>query len=174
MVWSPADELFQENLEAARAYGDQHRTLCAPRTATMLDRPIGPWLSYLRRSGALNDKPEWETALREVDPARNPARPANWQRHCAALRELVADEEGQAGGGPARLHRARDGHREVAGPATQAKGLASPDSAIPRAVLRCRRAWANTKIRRVRLTAGKLQQLAGLGLTWAADGRDAS
>ncbi|MFE6904764.1 hypothetical protein ACFVFJ_50035 [Streptomyces sp. NPDC057717] len=57
MVWSPADERFQENLEAARACGDQHRTLCAPRTATMLDRPIGPWLSHLRRPGALDDKP---------------------------------------------------------------------------------------------------------------------
>lgn len=30
MVWSMADERFQENLEAAKAYYDQHWTLCAP------------------------------------------------------------------------------------------------------------------------------------------------
>lgn len=41
---------------------------------------------------------EWETALREIDPDWNPAWPADWQRHYTALRELVRDEEGQAGG----------------------------------------------------------------------------
>ncbi|WP_329392102.1 helicase associated domain-containing protein [Streptomyces sp. NBC_01716] len=41
MVWSVADERFQENLAAARAYDDQYWTLCAPRTATVLDRPVG-------------------------------------------------------------------------------------------------------------------------------------
>lgn len=30
MVWNPAAERFQENLEAAKAYYDQHWTLCAP------------------------------------------------------------------------------------------------------------------------------------------------
>ncbi|MFB6986095.1 Helicase associated domain protein [Streptomyces sp. NPDC056304] len=95
MVWSLADERFQENLEAAKAYYDQHWTLCAPRTATALDRPIGQWLSNLRRPGALDGHPEWETALREIDPDWNPAWPADWQRHYAALRELVRDEEGQ-------------------------------------------------------------------------------
>ncbi|WP_376607332.1 helicase associated domain-containing protein [Streptomyces sp. NPDC056291] len=30
MVWSVADERFQENLAAARVYYDQHWTLCAP------------------------------------------------------------------------------------------------------------------------------------------------
>ncbi|MGW7261513.1 helicase associated domain-containing protein [Streptomyces sp. NPDC054834] len=97
MVWSPADERFQENLEAAKAYYDQHWTLCAPRPATMLDRPIGQWLSNLRRPGALEGHPEWETALKEVDEDWNPAWPAEWQRNYAALREMVADEEGQAG-----------------------------------------------------------------------------
>ncbi|MFB6963187.1 Helicase associated domain protein [Streptomyces sp. NPDC056309] len=96
MVWSPADERFQENLEAAKAYYDQHWTLCAPRTATALDRPIGQWLSNLRRPGALDDHPEWEAALKAVDEHWNPAWPADWQRHYAALRELVRDEDGQA------------------------------------------------------------------------------
>ncbi|MEV5787465.1 Helicase associated domain protein [Streptomyces sp. NPDC052287] len=96
MVWSVADERFQENLEAAKAYYDQHWTLCAPRSAVALSRPVGQWLSNLRRPGALDGHPEWETALKEVDEHWNPEWPADWQRHYAALRELVADEEGQA------------------------------------------------------------------------------
>ncbi|MFI6624272.1 Helicase associated domain protein [Streptomyces sp. NPDC050528] len=95
MVWSMADERFQENLEAAKAYYDQHWTLCAPRTATALNRPLGMWLANLRRPGALDDHPEWKTALEAVDEDWNPAWPADWQRHYAALRELVRDEEGQ-------------------------------------------------------------------------------
>ncbi|WP_436848734.1 helicase associated domain-containing protein [Streptomyces asoensis] len=90
------DERFQENLEAAKAYYEQHWTLCAPRTATMLDRPVGQWLSNLRRPGALDGHPEWQAALEAVDEDWNPVWPADWQRHYAALRELVRDEEGQA------------------------------------------------------------------------------
>ncbi|MFF7892465.1 Helicase associated domain protein [Streptomyces sp. NPDC007907] len=95
MVWSMADERFQENLEAAKAYYEEHWTLCAPRTATMLDKPIGQWLSNLRRPGALDGHPEWRAALESVDPYWNPAWPADWQRHYTALRELVRDEESQ-------------------------------------------------------------------------------
>ncbi|MFE4915521.1 Helicase associated domain protein [Streptomyces sp. NPDC056652] len=98
MVWSVADERFQENLEAAKAYYDQHWTLCAPRTASALDRPLGMWLANLRRPGALDDHPEWKTALETVDADWNPAWPADWQRHYAALRELLRDEAGQADG----------------------------------------------------------------------------
>lgn len=96
MVWSVADERFQENLEAAKAYFEDHWTLCAPRSATALDRPVGQWLSNLRRAGALDDHPEWKAALEAVDPDWDPDWSAEWQRHYAALRELVADEEGQA------------------------------------------------------------------------------
>ncbi|MBA6439939.1 DEAD/DEAH box helicase [Streptomyces sp. GMR22] len=96
MVWSVADERFQENLEAAKAYYDQHWTLCAPRSAVALDRPVGQWLSNLRRPGALEGHPEWKAALEAVDEDWNPSWPAEWQRHYAALRELLADEEGQA------------------------------------------------------------------------------
>ncbi|MFJ4336493.1 MULTISPECIES: Helicase associated domain protein [unclassified Streptomyces] len=97
MVWSVADERFQENLEAAKAYYVQHWTLCAPRTATALDKPLGMWLANLRRPGALEGHPEWKTALEAVDVDWNPDWPAEWQRHYAALRELVADEHSQAG-----------------------------------------------------------------------------
>ncbi|WP_329503374.1 Helicase associated domain protein [Streptomyces iakyrus] len=96
MVWSLADERFQENLEAAKAYYDQHWTLCAPRSAVALSRPVGQWLSNLRRAGALDGHPAWATALKEVDEDWNPPWPTDWQRHYAALRELVAEEEGQA------------------------------------------------------------------------------
>ncbi|MFJ7189577.1 DEAD/DEAH box helicase [Streptomyces bacillaris] len=92
MVWSVADERFQENLQAAKAYYEQHWTLCAPRTATMLDRPIGQWLANLRRPGALAGKPEWEAALKEIDEDWNPSWPAEWQRHYAVVREMLAEE----------------------------------------------------------------------------------
>ncbi|MGX1564338.1 Helicase associated domain protein [Streptomyces sp. NPDC055506] len=92
MIWSMADERFQENLEAAKAYYEQHWTLCAPRTATMLDRPIGQWLSNLRRPGALDGHPEWRAALEAVDEHWDPEWPADWQRHYAAVREMLAEE----------------------------------------------------------------------------------
>ncbi len=68
-----------------------------PRTATALGKPLGMWLANLRRPGALEDHPEWKTALEAVDEDWNPDWPPEWQRHYAALRELVRDEEGQAG-----------------------------------------------------------------------------
>ncbi|MGW8358046.1 Helicase associated domain protein [Streptomyces wedmorensis] len=92
MVWSVTDERFQENLQAAKAYYEEHWTLCAPRTATVLDRPVGQWLANLRRPGALDGKPEWEAALREIDEDWNPSWPAQWQRHYAVVREMLAEE----------------------------------------------------------------------------------
>jgi hypothetical protein len=95
MVWDVTDVAFQENLATARAYYEHHWTLCAPRTATALDKPIGQWLSNLRRPGALTGHPEREAALTAIDPDWNPAWPATWQRHYTALRELLHDEAGQ-------------------------------------------------------------------------------
>ncbi|MEV4943978.1 DEAD/DEAH box helicase [Streptomyces zaomyceticus] len=92
MVWSVTDERFQENLEAAKAYYEEHWTLCAPRSAVMLDRPIGQWLANLRRPGALDGRPEWRTALEAVDADWNPPWPAPWQRHYAVVREMLAEE----------------------------------------------------------------------------------
>ncbi|WP_274565094.1 helicase associated domain-containing protein [Streptomyces spiramyceticus] len=92
MVWDAADAAFQENLAAARVYYAQHWSLCAPRTASALDRPLGQWLSNLRRPGALAGHPERAEALAAIDPDWNPDCPVDWQRHYAAARELLADE----------------------------------------------------------------------------------
>ncbi|WP_367140603.1 MULTISPECIES: DEAD/DEAH box helicase [Streptomyces] len=92
MVWSIADERFQENLAAARVYFEEHWTLCAPRSASALGKPVGQWLSNLRRPGALADKPEWEAALKAVDEDWNPSWPPEWQRHYAVVREMLAEE----------------------------------------------------------------------------------
>ncbi|MFD3663124.1 Helicase associated domain protein [Streptomyces sp. NPDC058659] len=92
MVWSVADERFQENLQAAKAYYEEHWTLCAPRSVTALDRPVGQWLANLRRPGALEGRPEWKTALEAVDKDWNPMWPADWQRHYAVVREMLAEE----------------------------------------------------------------------------------
>lgn len=224
MVWSLTDARFQENLEAARAYYEDHWTLCAPRTATALDRPVGQWLSNLRRPGALDGHPEWETALREVDEHWNPAWPADWQRHYAALRELVRDEDhvdvppgvtvhGMDVGkwlARQRQHAAwtglMDGQRELLEAIgvvplpqekeTPAKAPKGASGAFERGIaalaqykartgsVKVPRAHverlgdgtdvklgvflSNTKSRRAKLTADKLQALADLGLDWAA------
>ncbi|MFD4392643.1 Helicase associated domain protein [Streptomyces sp. NPDC058495] len=92
LAWTATDARFQENLAAARVYMADHWTLCAPREATMLDRPVGQWLSNLRRPGALEGRAEWAAALEALDPDWNPSWPAVWQRHYAALREMFAEE----------------------------------------------------------------------------------
>ncbi|MFK4103254.1 Helicase associated domain protein [Streptomyces sp. NPDC019531] len=230
MVWSVADERFQENLEAAKAYYDQHWTLCAPRTATMLDKPVGQWLSNLRRPGALDDRPEWKTALEAVDQDWNPAWSADWQRHYAALRELVANEHGQAGETevlpgltvhgmdigkwlarqrtPKVWQALTDGQRErlqqlaitpptpKPEPEAPAKPPTTPVNAFEKGVAALAQyrertgsvtvprghaetlpdgsevklgVWImNQKTRRTKLTTERLQQLATLGLEWAA------
>ncbi|MFJ4771046.1 hypothetical protein ACIP88_18370 [Streptomyces uncialis] len=75
MVWSLADERFQENLVAARVYFAGHWTLCAPRLASALDMPVEQWLSDLRRPGALERRPEWEAGIRRPASASAPPPP---------------------------------------------------------------------------------------------------
>ncbi|MFC9249633.1 Helicase associated domain protein [Streptomyces sp. NPDC057136] len=225
MVWSLADERFQENLEAARAYYEEHWTLCAPRSAAMLDRPVGQWLSNLRRAGALEDHPEWESALREVDKDWNPSWPPEWQRHYAVVREMLAEESILAYIEPGVTVHGMDigkwlarqrqppvwaaltgGQRErleaigvvpmAAELEPPAKPSATPVGAFERGVAALAQYKAregsvtvsrghverledgsevklgvflsNSKSRRAKLTADKLQQLADLGLEWAA------
>jgi hypothetical protein len=95
MVWDAADAAFEENLAACRAYYEQHFTLCAPRTAVALGKPVGQLVSNLRRPGALDKHPERAAALAGIDPDWNPAWPVTWQRHYAAVRELLRDEDSQ-------------------------------------------------------------------------------
>jgi superfamily II DNA or RNA helicase len=225
MVWSLADERFQENLEAARAYYQDHWTLCAPRSATMLDRPVGQWLSNLRRAGALDGHPEWETTLKDVDPDWNPEWPADWQRHYAAVREMLVEESVLAYVEPGvtvhgmdvgrwlqknRQHAVwqglLDGQRErlerlgiVPLPPEQeapVKASKEPSEAFERGLAALAQYktrtgsvtvprghveqledgtevklgvfLSNSKSRRAKLTADKLQALADLGLEWAA------
>ncbi|THA79793.1 DEAD/DEAH box helicase [Streptomyces sp. A0592] len=92
MVWDAADAAFDEHLAAARVYYAQHWTLCCPRTATALDKPLGQWISNLRRPGALAGHPRRAEALAAIDPDWNPAWPPEWQRHYAAVREMTAEE----------------------------------------------------------------------------------
>ncbi|MFJ6850341.1 Helicase associated domain protein [Streptomyces sp. NPDC091271] len=225
MVWNPADERFQENLEAAKAYYAEHWTLCAPRSAVALDRPVGQWLSNLRRAGALEGHPEWKTALEAVDEHWDPAWPAEWQRHYAALRELLTDEDDHSDVLPGftvhgmdvgkwlakqRQHTVWVGLMEEQRELLEAVGvvLLSPEQAEPakaprKAVSAFEKGVAaleqykaregsvkvprahverledgsevklgvflsNSKSRRDKLTADKLQVLASLGLEWAA------
>ncbi|MGW6928014.1 Helicase associated domain protein [Streptomyces sp. NPDC054950] len=95
MVWDAADAAFEENLAACRAYFEQHFTLCAPRTAVALGKPVGQLVSNLRRPGALDRHPERAAALAAIDPDWNPAWPVTWQRHYAAVHELLRDQDGQ-------------------------------------------------------------------------------
>ncbi|WP_405593764.1 Helicase associated domain protein [Streptomyces sp. NBC_01410] len=225
MVWDAADAAFEENLAAARVYYEKHWTLCAPRAATALDRPVGQWLSNLRRAGALAGHPERAQALAAIDEHWNPHWPVDWQRHYAAVHKLLTDEttltelqpgvtvhgmnigtwlarqrehtawhslmpkqrelleqlgvqpypaqegapaKGRKGGSAAfergvealRQYKARTGSLTI--PRNHVEAL--PDgSEVKLGVF-----LSNSKSRRAKLTADKLQALAALGLGWAA------
>ncbi|MET8538435.1 helicase associated domain-containing protein [Streptomyces sp. NPDC005065] len=96
MVWDTADAQFAENLAAARAYHAQAGTLAAPRHATALDKPVGQWLTNLRRPGGLGK--DLERAARRaaqlaaIDPDWNPGQlgwTVDWQRHHVGLSALL-------------------------------------------------------------------------------------
>ncbi|MGW3687873.1 Helicase associated domain protein [Streptomyces sp. NPDC005125] len=101
MIWDTADTGFAENLSAARAYYAEAGTLAAPRHATALDKPVGQWLTNLRRPGGLGKDPERAQRRAEqlaaVDPDWNPGAlgwTVDWQRHYTGLTLLL---EGGAG-----------------------------------------------------------------------------
>ncbi|CAL9327186.1 hypothetical protein SUDANB180_07569 (plasmid) [Streptomyces sp. enrichment culture] len=184
MAWSAADARFQENLAAARVYYAAHWTLCAPRSAAALDKPIGQWLSNLRRPGALAEHPEWEAALKAIDEDWNPSWPPEWQRHYAALRELVRDEEGPVQVLPGFTVQgmdvgkwlARQRKPEVWAALAQYKARTGSVK-VPRAhvealpdgtEIKLGVFLSNSKSRRTKLTADKLAALAALGLKRAA------
>ncbi|MFE1782422.1 Helicase associated domain protein [Streptomyces sp. NPDC059506] len=100
MVWSHTDIAWQEGLEAARRWADQHGVgLAAPADAVWRGYPVGVWLKNQRAAartadqiaarleaglpvdgyaGALTE--ERRELLEEIDPAWCPAWPVNWQR----------------------------------------------------------------------------------------------
>ncbi|MFE9890630.1 Helicase associated domain protein [Streptomyces scopuliridis] len=96
MIWDTADAQFAENLAAARAYHAEAGTLAAPRHATALDKPVGQWLTNLRRPGGLGKDPERAARraaqLAAIDPDWNPGQSGwtvDWQRHYTGLRTLL-------------------------------------------------------------------------------------
>ncbi|KPI34155.1 helicase-associated protein [Actinobacteria bacterium OV450] len=96
IVWDTADAGFAQNLAAARAYYEQHGTLAAPRHATMLDKPVGQWLTNVRRPGGLGKDPERAkrraAALAAIDPDWNPGAlgwTVDWQRQYTGLKNLL-------------------------------------------------------------------------------------
>jgi hypothetical protein len=95
IVWEPADEAWEENPGAARAYFDAYGTLAAPVTAAILDRPVGQWLANARKKGVLGKDPkrarEHAELLAAIDPDWRPGWPVDWQRHYAALATLTGD-----------------------------------------------------------------------------------
>ncbi|WP_326743440.1 MULTISPECIES: DEAD/DEAH box helicase [unclassified Streptomyces] len=101
MIWDTADTAFAENLAAARAYHAQAGTLAAPRHATALDKPVGQWLTNLRRPGGLGKDPERAARRAEqlaaIDPDWNPGGlgwTVDWQRHYTGLRVLLVGGAG--------------------------------------------------------------------------------
>ncbi|MCX4808760.1 helicase associated domain-containing protein [Streptomyces sp. NBC_01214] len=98
VVWDTAAAGFATNLGAARAYYQLHRTLAAPRSATILDIAIGQYLTNIRRPGGLGKDPERAqrraAALAAIDPDWNPGTlgwTVDWQRHYAYLAQLLAE-----------------------------------------------------------------------------------
>ncbi|MFE7328167.1 helicase associated domain-containing protein [Streptomyces sp. NPDC057565] len=74
------------------------RTLTAPRHATALDKPVGQWLTNLRRPDGLGKDPERAARRAEqlaaIDPDWNPGQlgwTVDWQRHHTGLRALLED-----------------------------------------------------------------------------------
>ncbi|MEU7347972.1 Helicase associated domain protein [Streptomyces bacillaris] len=99
MVWSVGDAGFWKNLGAARSYYAVHSSLACPRNAVWDGVALGQWLSNLRRPGGLGTDParaeERRRALEAIDPEWNPTGwPVDWQRHYAAARVLLAEEQG--------------------------------------------------------------------------------
>ncbi|MFF5894124.1 Helicase associated domain protein [Streptomyces globisporus] len=103
MVWSVGDAAFWRNLNAARSYYAAHSTLACPRNTVWDGVALGQWVSNLRRPGGLGTDPvradERRRALEAIDPEWNPTGwPVDWQRHYAAARELLGEEQGRPAG----------------------------------------------------------------------------
>ncbi|MEU8672899.1 Helicase associated domain protein [Streptomyces anulatus] len=100
MVWSADDAAFWKNLTAARDYYEAHSTLACTRSAVWDGVAVGQWITNLRRPGGLGSDPvradERRRALEAIDPDWNPTGwSVEWQRHYAAARVLLGEEQGR-------------------------------------------------------------------------------
>ncbi|WBB60988.1 Helicase associated domain protein [Streptomyces sp. WMMC500] len=96
MVWSAPDLAWEENLAAARTYFAEHGTLCAPQGAAAAGKPVGQWLTNLRRPGGLGKDPikaaQRRADLVEVDPEWNPRElgwTTGWQRNYVKVKTCL-------------------------------------------------------------------------------------
>ncbi|WP_228183963.1 DEAD/DEAH box helicase [Streptomyces anulatus] len=101
MVWSVGDAAFWRTLTAARDYYEAHSTLACPRSTVWDGVAVGQWITNLRRPGGLGTNPvradERRRALEAIDPDWNPTGwSVDWQRHYAATRILLGEEQGPA------------------------------------------------------------------------------
>ncbi|MFI1585284.1 Helicase associated domain protein [Embleya sp. NPDC020630] len=139
MVWSHPDAAFDDGLAVARRYVERVGHLAAPQGAVQDGVRIGQWLANQRRHGVLDNHPEREAALRELDPWWKPdGWTIAWQR---AANEV-------------RLYLARGGVLEELAPGHVAGG-----EDIGR--------WAQRQAKpavRAKLRPGQLQQLRELGI----------
>ncbi|MFJ7416505.1 Helicase associated domain protein [Streptomyces sp. NPDC098077] len=99
MIWSVSDAGFWKNLTAARDYMAAHGSLACPRGAVWDGVAVGQWIANLRRPGGLGTDPvradTRRRALEAIDPDWNPTGwSVEWQRHYAATRHLLAEEQG--------------------------------------------------------------------------------
>lgn len=98
MIWSVSDAAFWKNLSAARAYHAVHGSLATPKGAVVDGVAVGQWLANLRKPGGLGANTERaeqrREALEAIDPDWNPRWSVDWQRHYAAARTLLAEENG--------------------------------------------------------------------------------
>ncbi|MDT0347731.1 DEAD/DEAH box helicase [Streptomyces litchfieldiae] len=93
MVWDERELAWEETLDVLSAYFQEYGTLAAPRSATILDRPVGMMLANLRRPGGLGKDPEraWKRGeqLAAIDPYWNPDWPIEWQRNFAGVQQCI-------------------------------------------------------------------------------------
>ncbi|MGK5533994.1 Helicase associated domain protein [Streptomyces sp. URMC 129] len=93
MVWDERELAWEETLAVLRAYYNEYGTLAAPRSATILDRPVGMMLANLRRDSGLGKDPERAAKRAEqlaaIDPYWNPPWPIEWQRNYAGVQQCI-------------------------------------------------------------------------------------
>ncbi|MFI1386687.1 Helicase associated domain protein [Embleya sp. NPDC020886] len=91
MVWSHPDAAFDDGLAVARRYVERVGHLAAPQNAVQDGVRIGQWLANQRRHGVMDNHPEREAALRELDPWWRPnGWTIAWQRAANEVRLFLA------------------------------------------------------------------------------------